>query len=171
MVRVPGPGRFELRLADGAVNRYLLQAVIIAAGLSGLTKKADPGPHHDIDMYSEGHLVKDAPRLPLNLLDALRAYERDDIIKDALGQDFSAAYLKLKHAEWDFFSVRNSRLGSTRQRWTSSSIVLVACAGMPWLPPTTMASILMTSLLMLAAVVEKALAGPMAFRSGRPHNA
>ena len=103
MVRVPGPGRFELRLADGAVNPYLLQAVIIAAGLSGLTKKADPGPHHDIDMYSEGHLVKDAPRLPLNLLDALRAYERDDIIKDALGQDFSAAYLKLKHAERDSF--------------------------------------------------------------------
>ena len=170
MVRVPGPGRFELRLADGAVNRYLLQAVIIAAGLSGLTKKADPGPHHDIDMYSEGHLVKDAPRLPLNLLDALRAYERDDIIKDALGQDFSAATSSLS-TQSGTPSVRNSRLGSTRQRWTSSSIVLVACAGMPWLPPTTMASILMTSLLMLAAVVEKALAGPMAFRSGRPHNA
>ncbi|MEK9801277.1 MAG: type III glutamate--ammonia ligase, partial [Alphaproteobacteria bacterium] len=36
MVRVPGPGLFELRLADGAVNPYLLQAVIIAAGLDGL---------------------------------------------------------------------------------------------------------------------------------------
>ena len=34
MVRVPGPGRFELRLADGAVNPYLLQSVIIAAGLN-----------------------------------------------------------------------------------------------------------------------------------------
>ena len=32
-----------------------------------------------------------------------RAYERDDAIKDALGQDFSAAYLKLKNAEWDTF--------------------------------------------------------------------
>ena len=64
MVRVPGPGRFELRLPDGAVNPYLLQAVILAAGLSGLKSKADPGPRHDIDMYAEGHKVKDAPKLP-----------------------------------------------------------------------------------------------------------
>ena len=44
MVRVPGPGRFELRLPDGAVNPYLLQAVIIATGLDGIRTNADPGP-------------------------------------------------------------------------------------------------------------------------------
>ena len=70
MVRVPGPGRFELRLPDGAANPYLLQAVIIAAGLSGVRSKADPGPRHDIDMYAEGHTVKGAPLLALNMLDA-----------------------------------------------------------------------------------------------------
>ena len=104
MVRVPGPGRFELRLPDGAANPYLLQAVIIAAGLEGLRHRADPGPHHDIDMYSEGHLVKDAPRLPLNLLDALRAYDADEGLKQAVGPEFSAAYLKLKHQEWNAYA-------------------------------------------------------------------
>ncbi|QND45922.1 type III glutamate--ammonia ligase (plasmid) [Rhizobium lusitanum] len=103
MVRVPGPGRFELRLPDGAVNPYLLQAIIIAAGLDGIRNKADPGPHHDIDMYAEGHLVKDAPRLPLNLLDALRAYDEDEGLKEAIGSEFSAAYLKLKHQEWNSY--------------------------------------------------------------------
>ncbi|MGM4984288.1 type III glutamate--ammonia ligase [Rhizobiales bacterium] len=103
MVRVPGPGRFELRLPDGAVNPYLLQAIIIAAGLDGLRNKADPGPHHNIDMYAEGHLVKDAPRLPLNLLDALRAYDEDEGLKEAIGSEFSAAYLKLKHQEWNAY--------------------------------------------------------------------
>lgn len=100
MVRVPGPGRFELRLADGAVNPYLLQAVIIAAGLSGIRSKADPGKRHDIDMYAEGHKVRGAPKLPLNMLDALRSFDRDKGLKSAMGDEFSAAFLKMKHQEW-----------------------------------------------------------------------
>ena len=101
MVRVPGPGRFELRLPDGAVNPYLLQAVIIAAGLSGVRSRAAPGKRHDIDMYAEGHKVRGAPILPLNLLDALRLYDRDKELKTLMGADFSAAFLKLKHEEWN----------------------------------------------------------------------
>lgn len=103
MVRVPGPGRFELRLPDGAANPYLLQAVIIAAGLSGIRSKAGPGKRWDIDMYAEGHTVTDAPKLPLNMLDALRAYDTDTELKAAMGEEFSAAYLKLKHDEWNSF--------------------------------------------------------------------
>ncbi|GGL83932.1 type III glutamate--ammonia ligase [Pseudooceanicola nanhaiensis] len=103
MVRVPGPGRFELRLPDGAANPYLLQAAIIAAGLSGLETGADPGPRLDIDMYAEGHLAKDAPRLPLNLLDALRAFEADTALTEALGAEVSAAYMKLRMQEWNSY--------------------------------------------------------------------
>jgi glutamine synthetase len=103
MVRVPGPGRFELRLPDGAANPYLLQAVIIAAGLDGVRTKADPGKRHDIDMYRDGHTVTDAPRLPLNLLDALRDYDRDPTLKAMMGEEFSAAYVKLKTDEWNSY--------------------------------------------------------------------
>ncbi len=104
MVRVPGPGRFELRLPDGAANPYLLQAVIMAAGLDGLRCGSDPGPHYDIDMYTHGHTVTGAPKLPLNLLDALRAFEHDGDLQDILGREFSSAYLKLKHNEWNSFA-------------------------------------------------------------------
>ena len=104
MVRVPGPGRFELRLPDGAVNPYLLQAVVISSGLSGLDSKLDPGGHYDIDMYAEGHLVNDAPMLPLNLLDALRSFDSDAKLKKSLGEDFSKAFLKLKQSEWQSFT-------------------------------------------------------------------
>lgn len=103
MVRVPGPGRFELRLPDGAANPYLLQAVIIAAGLSGIKTKADPGPRYDIDMYAEGHTVTDAPKLPLNLLDAIRWFDEDAELKAKLGDEFSASYIKMKMQEWTSF--------------------------------------------------------------------
>ena len=103
MVRVPGPGRFELRLPDGAANPYLLQSIIIAAGLDGLRTKADPGKRYDIDMYAEGHKIKGAPKLPLNLLDALRAYDKDKGLKAAMGEEFSASYLKLKMQEWNSY--------------------------------------------------------------------
>ena len=103
MVRVPGPGRFELRLPDGAVNPYLLQAVIIAAGLSGIHNKADPGKRYDIDMYAEGHKVRGAPKLPLNMLDAIREYDKDKELKKSMGSDFSASYIKMKLQEWNSF--------------------------------------------------------------------
>ena len=104
MVRVPGKGRFELRLPDGAANPYLLQAVIIAAGLDGIANKCDPGKRLDIDMYQLGHTVKDAPKLPLNLLDALRNFDKDAELKSALGDEFSAAYIKLKTNEWNAYT-------------------------------------------------------------------
>ncbi|MEJ6782580.1 type III glutamate--ammonia ligase [Aminobacter sp. Piv2-1] len=104
MVRVPGPGRFELRLPDGAANPYLMQAVIIAAGLSGIRTKADPGPRSDVDMYREGHTVTHGAKLPLNLLDALRAYDEDAELKAAMGEDFSSAFIKLKTQEWNSYA-------------------------------------------------------------------
>ena len=104
MVRVPGKGRFELRLPDGAANPYLLQAAIIAAGLDGVRTRADPGRRLDINMYEDGHTVTDAPKLPLNLLDALRAFDQDASLKETLGSEFSTAYLKLKYREWHSYA-------------------------------------------------------------------
>ena len=109
MVRVPGPGRFELRLPDGAANPYLMQAVILAAGIDGVRTKADPGPRHDIDMYQMGHTVKNAPKLPLNLLDALREYDKDKTLKAMMGEEFSTAYIKLKTKEWNSYAAHFSR--------------------------------------------------------------
>lgn len=104
MVRVPGPGRFELRLPDGAANPYLMQAVILAAGLDGIRTKADPGERSDIDMYKDGHTLTSGPKLPLNLLDALREYDKDTELKSAMGDEFSSAFIKLKQQEWNAYA-------------------------------------------------------------------
>jgi glutamine synthetase len=103
MIRIPEPGRFELRVADGAANPYLLQAAVLAAGLDGIENKRDPGKRLDINMYTEGHTLTDVKKLPLNLLDALRALEQSQILRDYFG-DFIPSYLKLKHDEWNDYS-------------------------------------------------------------------
>ena len=104
LIRIPEPGRFEIRLADGAANPYLLQAGILAAGLDGIANGRDPGKRLDINMYTEGHTVKAAgKKLPLNLLDALRAFEGSAVLGERLG-GLVPAYLKLKRQEWDAYA-------------------------------------------------------------------
>jgi len=104
MIRVPADNRIECRLADGAANPYLLQAALIGAGLHGILNKTDPGKRLDIDMYAEGHTVKDAPRLPLNMLDAIRLFEKSEIMPEILGEELTKSYLKLKYEEWNDFT-------------------------------------------------------------------
>ena len=104
MVRVPAPGRFELRLPDGAANPYLLQAVIIAAGIDGINNRSNPGKRLDIDMYADSQKMRSVKKLPLNLLDALRVFERNKILKLSLGEEFSKAYISLKEDEWNSYA-------------------------------------------------------------------
>src|SRR5271165_5473227 len=101
MIRIPDAGRFELRLADGAANPYLLAAAVLAAGLDGISNARDPGKRLDINMYTDGDKAKNARKLPLNLLDALRELEKSSVLKAALGDAVVASYLKLKHADWN----------------------------------------------------------------------
>jgi glutamate---methylamine ligase len=104
MIRIPDAGRFELRLPDGAANPYLMPAALLAAGLDGIAAARDPGKRLDINMYTEGHKAKNAKKLPLNLLDALRALEKSAVLKNALGAATVASYLKLKHDDWNAYA-------------------------------------------------------------------
>ena len=104
MIRIPDAGRFELRLADGAANPYLLQAGCWRRGSTASRNKRDPGKRLDIDMYAEGHTVKDAKRLPLNLLDALRALDHSSVLKSGFGEDVVASYIKLRQADWNDYA-------------------------------------------------------------------
>ena len=101
MVRIPDVGRFELRLADGATNPYLGQAAALMLGLDGIANRRDPGRRLDINMYTEGHKAQDARKLPLNLLDAVRALERSEVARAGFGDELVDAYCKLKLAEWN----------------------------------------------------------------------
>ena len=77
--------------------------MLIGAGLRGVENKTDPGKRLDIDMYAEGHKVKNAPKLPLNLLDSLRSFQKNKTMRSILGAEFADSYVKLKMNEWNSY--------------------------------------------------------------------
>ncbi len=104
MIRVPDPGRFELRLMDGSSNPYLLQAAVIAAGLDGLSNKIDPGEPLYCNMYTDHKNYPNLQRLPDELEDSLENLEESKSLKEAFGEKVITSYIKLKKLELESFS-------------------------------------------------------------------
>ncbi len=102
MVRIPY-GRLELRLPDGASNPYLTTAAVIAAGLDGVKRElsAGPGTADNLYDYSPAQLKQHGIGiLPQNLNEAIRAFEEDSVIRDAVGNSLSEEFIMLKDMEW-----------------------------------------------------------------------
>ena len=79
MIRIPDPGRFELRLLDGSANPYLMQAGIIAAGIDGMEKRRDPGQPLFINMYTDGDNYPNLKKLTSDLEDALEHLSNNEV--------------------------------------------------------------------------------------------
>ena len=103
MIRVPDPGRFELRLMDGSSNPYLLQAGVMAAGLDGLINKIDPGEPLFCNMYTDYKNYPNLEKLPDELEDSLENLEQNKTLKDSFGEKVISSYIKLKRQELESF--------------------------------------------------------------------
>jgi glutamine synthetase len=99
MIRIPDPGRFELRLMDGSANPYLLQAGIIAAGIDGMEKRRDPGPPLFVNMYTDGDNYPNIKKLPSDLNSALEHLSSNEVLLSSFGEKNITSYLKLKEQE------------------------------------------------------------------------
>ena len=104
MIRIPDPGRFELRLMDGSSNPYLLQAGVIAAGIHGLNNKIDPGEPLSCNMYTEYKKYPDLKKLPEKIEDSLNELNNSKEIKEAFGEDVINSFIKLKNMEIEEFN-------------------------------------------------------------------
>ena len=103
MIRIPDPGRFELRLMDGSTNPYLLQAGIMAAGLYGLDNKVDPGEPLSCNMYTDYKNYPNLERLPNDIEESLDELDENKIIRSSFGDDVINSYIKLKRKEIEDF--------------------------------------------------------------------
>lgn len=105
-VRVPY-GRLELRLPDGSCNPYLATAAILAAGMDGVERKLNPGVPINENLYEwPAEKLKRAGigLLPQNLKEALDEFEKDKVLRAALGEDLAKEFLTLKRMEWVEYS-------------------------------------------------------------------
>jgi len=104
MIRIPDPGRFELRLMDGSANPYLLQAGIIAAGLFGMNNKLDPGEPLTCNMYTDFKNYPNLAKLPNDLEDSLSKLDDNKYLKEAFSEKVINSYIRLKNQEIDEFN-------------------------------------------------------------------
>jgi glutamine synthetase len=100
-VRLSANGRLEYKLPDASVNPYLSHAALIAAAADGLDNSLDPGPAQVGSSY-EGDSDRFAP-LPLTLAAAIEAFQKDDVVRGALGVGLSDLLVEYKTDEWARF--------------------------------------------------------------------
>lgn len=114
LIRVPSfsrpkGARIEYRAPDGSCNLYLALAVMLAAGIDGIKREVEPPPMIEESVYR----MTPAERrrqgigsLPSNLSEALDALERDELIRESLGEQLYKRFVDLKRGEWREYSVQ-----------------------------------------------------------------
>ena len=122
MIRIPDPGRFELRLMDGSANPYMLQAGIIAAGLYGLNMKLDPGKPLTCNMYTDYKNYPNLAKLPDELEDSLEKLDANKILRESFDDEVINSYLKLKKEEIkNFFRHETFDKKTTITQWEKNN--------------------------------------------------
>ncbi|MGH7701728.1 MAG: type I glutamate--ammonia ligase [Gemmatimonadales bacterium] len=116
LVRIPerrGIGtRCELRMPDPSANPYLSLCVQLAAGLDGVERKLEarePVNRNIFTMSFRDRRKYQIDELPRDLHEALDRFEKDDVIKAALGEHLTERFLEAKREEVAQYNLQVSR--------------------------------------------------------------
>ncbi|MCZ6917060.1 MAG: type I glutamate--ammonia ligase [Gemmatimonadetes bacterium] len=95
--------RCELRMPDPSANPYLALAVQLAAGMDGVKNELTPPAPVNKNMFAMSHRERRKHRieeLPRDLHEALDCLEKDQVIRDALGEHIYERFMEAKRQEW-----------------------------------------------------------------------
>jgi glutamine synthetase len=106
--------RFECRRPGADANPYLALAAVAAAAADGIRRALEPPPPVEGDAYA----LPDLPELPGSLEAALRAFEDDGVLRQALGERFSDYYVTSR--EWELKAWRQTVTDWERERYERS---------------------------------------------------
>ena len=108
LIRVPAKRgvatRIELRSPDPSCNPYLALAAILGAILDGIENKIEPPLQVEENIYemTPKELKKaKIDSLPGTLIEAVELLEKDEVIKDSLGEHILNEFVTAKNIEWD----------------------------------------------------------------------
>ncbi|MEY2580288.1 MAG: glutamine synthetase [Ilumatobacteraceae bacterium] len=99
----PSATRIEFRSPDPACNPYLAFAVMLAAGMRGITEGYELPPEADSNLFemSDAELNKlGIDLLPQSLSDSLKVMEQSALVHEALGEHIFEWFLRNKRSEW-----------------------------------------------------------------------
>ncbi|MEP7284151.1 MAG: glutamine synthetase family protein [Chloroflexota bacterium] len=97
----PDSARIELRCADPSCNPYLALAVMLRAGLDGVTRGLElPGAAEE-ELYLFNARRRMLTTLPTSLYEALEAMEQSDLASDTLGLNVFERFIEAKRLEWN----------------------------------------------------------------------
>jgi glutamine synthetase len=105
MLRLPkNRPAVENRVVDSSANTYLAAAFLLAAGLDGIAQGMDPGEPVDVAL-TDGRVQRgsNSARLPRTLLEAVEAFEQDELAHEVFPGGFVDDYVAMKYQEWDEF--------------------------------------------------------------------
>ncbi|MDD5750426.1 MAG: glutamine synthetase family protein [Candidatus Pacebacteria bacterium] len=100
--------RLELRCPDDSSNPYLVFALMLAAGLDGITRKIEPPEPVEENVYHLDEAMlknKSIATLPGSLFEAMLWFGKSDLAKSTLGEELFRKYLSVKQREWDDFKI------------------------------------------------------------------
>ena len=100
----PKPGRFEFRLARRR-DQSLSRAGRAADGRTSTASptSAIPASASTSTCIPRATRSRTCQKLPLNLLDALRLFDKSEVARAGFGDDFVDSYVKLKMESWNEF--------------------------------------------------------------------
>jgi glutamine synthetase len=103
--------RVELRCADPSGNPYLVFAVMLAAGLDGIKQgMMAPEPVEDNiwELTLKEMKEKGIEPVAYDLRQALKALQKNEVIRGVLGEELFNKFYETKMAEWDAYRMRVS---------------------------------------------------------------
>ncbi len=111
LIRIPdrrGQGTCcELRMPDPSANPYLALTVQLAAGLDGVRERLTPPDPVNKNIFTMSYRERRRHRideLPRDLHEALDYLEKDQVVRDALGEHIYERFMEAKRQEWFEYS-------------------------------------------------------------------